>query len=507
MTLLPWTSGDLRAWRGRLGWTQARAADALCYHLEAYKKLEAATRVIVPRIRRLCILTEREHVRALYSISGAGGQRQVFASPERVLSRIEALAREGRMADRHGKARLRYVSMFAGLESATAAFERLGSDALPVAFSETDAAANAVLRHRWPDVPRVGDITEFDWASLRGHVDLVLGGSPCQSFSVAGRRLGISDPRGNLALHFLRAIGAIQPQWFFYENVPGLLSANDGQDFETFLGAIEELGYACAWRVLDSRFFGLPQRRRRLLIIGERAGSGRGCCEILDLAEGKTGSSGTGREAWKTAAGRAEGCPGDLNQELAVDWSLASAWLEEREAEARADAQTFPAPAGLVAFKPMAGVGAGGTLGASRTESPTLAAASGGNRVPGIVYAADMRHCTLGAETMTLQVGPDSGWSVNAVPCAVQEGSTGWIVRRFSPLECLRLQGLDDDWLDGVRVAGRPLTDSDRYRLVGNAWSVPVAAWVLERLLAYVADERKAGQPVERQQKGTAVAA
>ena len=487
MPPLEWTPGDLRAWRGRLGWTQARAAEALCFHLEAYKKLEGGTRVIVPRIRRLCILTEREHVRALYSTSGTG-QRQVYASPERVLGRIEALARDGKL-----EGQVKYVSLFSGLEAATAALERIGARAVPLAFAEIDAAANALLRYRWPDVPRVGDVVGFDWSVLHGHVDLVVGGPPCQPFSIAGRRLGVGDPRGNLILHFLRAVASIQPRWFLFENVPGLLSANDGDDFEAFLAEVEGIGYACAWRILDAKRFGVPQRRRRLWLVGERAGSGSGPAAVLDLADGQGGHPGTRRKAWKTPPRRAPGCPGDLNPGPDVDWSVASAWLEEREAGAAAAAPYASVPVGLVAFKPMAGAGSAATLGASETAAPTLAAVPGGNRVPGIVYAADMRHCTLGSESMTLQVGPHGGWSVNATPCAVQEEGTGWIVRRFTPLECLRLQGLDDDWLDGVRLAGRPLTDADRYRLVGNAWPVPVAAWVLERLMGHIGKEQVVG--------------
>ena len=113
---------------------------------------------------------------------------------------------------------------------------------------------------------------------------------------------------------------------------------------------------------------------------------------------------------------------------------------------------------------------------------------------PTDVFAADLRHCTLSDETMTLQVGPLGGWSLNAIPCALETRPDGTVLRRFTPLECLRLQGFDDDWLDGVRVGGKPLTDSDRYRLAGNAWSVPVAAWVLERLLARIAGNLAQGQ-------------
>ena len=206
-----WTAADLREWRGRLRWTQRRAAEALLFHPEAYKKLECGTRAVGARVRKLCILTEREHVRSLFSASGSPGGRQVFATPDRVLARLDAIRAETPRT-RRAITPLRYASLFSGIEGATAAFERLSASAVPVAFAEIDPAANAVLRRRWPDVPRVGDVTEFDWAELRGHVDLVVGGSPCQSFSVTGRRLGVRDPRGNLALHFLRAIGAMQPR-------------------------------------------------------------------------------------------------------------------------------------------------------------------------------------------------------------------------------------------------------------------------------------------------------
>ena len=136
----------------------------------------------------------------------------------------------------------------------------------------------------------------------------------------------------------------------------------------------------------------------------------------------------------------------------------------------------------------MAGAGAR-TIGAAASEAPTLASST----IPAVLYAADLRHGTLADETMTLQTGPESGWSLNATPCAVEVGPGSTVVRRFTPLECLRLQGYDDDWLDGVRLGGRPLTVSDRYRLTGNAWPVPVASWILGRLLAYA--EKGGGNP------------
>ena len=236
-----------------------------------------------------------------------------------------------------------------------------------------------------------------------------------------------------------------------YENVPGLLTSDAGWDFGTFLAELEDLGYACAWRVLDARHFGLPQRRRRLWLVAERAGDGVGPGEVLGLEEGSAGRADAGRAAWKSRAGRVEKGPGELTPD--VDWSEADAWLRSHDMAAGA-ATAEAAPPGTGATQ---------------------------------VHAADLRHCTLSDQTMTLQVGPLGGWSLNAIPCALETRPSGTVLRRFTPLECLRLQGFDDDWLDGVQVGGKPLTDSDRFRLAGNAWSVPVAAWILERLLARIA--------------------
>ena len=483
---------DLRAWRARLRWTQARAAAALLYDLDAYKKLEAGRKPITPRLRRFALLVEREHVRSLYHAQGAGPGRMVFSTSERAAARLDALDRDGGLVGQDGQRRVTYLSLFSGLEGATAALERIGSDAVPVAFADVDPASNALCRHRWPDVPRLGDITDVDWSPLRGRVDVVLGGPPCQSFSVAGRRLGLGDPRGNLALHYLRTVGAVRPRWFVLENVPGLLSANEGADFGVLVDAVEELGYGCAWRTLDAhRGFGLPQRRARLWLVGERDGDGRGPCQVLALGDGDQWRAAPGRPPrrarWKADAARLVGRAD--REEADVDWSLADSWLRARDGEAASVGEVPPATAvsDVIAFKAVVGAKARG-MGASTTSAPTLASASGGNRVPAIAYvaAADLRHGTLGQVTSTLQNGPaGAGWSLNAQPvavCADVAGAT--VVRRFTPRECERLQGLDDGWTDGVRLGGKPLGDGDRYRLLGNAWPVPVAAWLLERLLA-----------------------
>lgn len=161
---------------------------------------------------------------------------------------------------------MRYVSLFSGVEAATLAWEPLGWE--PVAFAEIEPFPSAVLAHRWPEVPNLGDVTKVDWRRYRGAVDLMVGGSPCQAFSVAGKREGLMDERGQLMLEYVRAVAEIEPRWFLWENVPGVLSQDRGRAFGTLLREMDELGFWMAWRVLDAQFFGVAQRRRRVFLVG-----------------------------------------------------------------------------------------------------------------------------------------------------------------------------------------------------------------------------------------------
>ena len=186
---------------------------------------------------------------------------------------------------------MRYISLFSGVEAATLAWEPLGFE--PVAFAEIEPFPSAVLAERWPDVPNLGDVTKVDWRKYRGAVELVVGGSPCQAFSIAGKREGLLDPRGQLMLEYVRAVDEVRPDWFVWENVCGCLSQDRGRAFGTLLREVDELGYSCAWRVLDSQFARVPvrdvdgritgwvgpvaQRRRRVFLVGHIGGGGRTC--------------------------------------------------------------------------------------------------------------------------------------------------------------------------------------------------------------------------------------
>ena len=174
---------------------------------------------------------------------------------------------------------MRYISLFSGIEAATVAWHDMGWN--PVAFADIDEFPSEVLRQHYPQVPNLGDVTEVDWNEYKGKADIVVGGSPCQSFSIAGKRLGLDDPRGNLALHYLKVVRAVRPKFFLYENVVGLLSSDEGRDFAAFLREVENIGYGFAYRVLDAQFFGVPQRRRRLFVVGCADGDWRSAAAIL----------------------------------------------------------------------------------------------------------------------------------------------------------------------------------------------------------------------------------
>ena len=158
-----------------------------------------------------------------------------------------------------------YGSVCSGIEAASVAWEPLGWR--PSFFSEIASWPRSLLTQRHPQVPLRGDFTEIQ-AGEHDPIDLLVGGTPCQSFSLAGLRGGMGDARGNLALEYLRLADRLRPRWLLWENVPGVLSSNKGRDFGSFLAALGQLGYGFAYRVLDAQFFGLAQRRKRVFVVG-----------------------------------------------------------------------------------------------------------------------------------------------------------------------------------------------------------------------------------------------
>ena len=194
---------------------------------------------------------------------------------------------------------MKYVSMFSGIEAATVAWKPLGWQ--PVAFSEIEPFPCAVLKHHYPTVPNLGDMTKVDWNDYHHTANIVVGGSPCQSFSIAGLRKALDDPRGQLMPAYFRACQQIDPEWIVWENVPGAFSSGTpkGEDFRIVLeemvriksntisiprpefGRWEPAGrillgtdFSLAWRVLDTQYWpGTPQRRRRIFLVADFGGT------------------------------------------------------------------------------------------------------------------------------------------------------------------------------------------------------------------------------------------
>jgi len=329
---------------------------------------------------------------------------------------------------------VRYLSVCSGIEAATVAWHPLGWTA--AAYSEIEKFPSQVLAHHYPDVPNVGDMTKFKEWNI-GAIDLLVGGTPCQSFSVAGLRKGLDDPRGNLMLTYLAIADQHRPRWLVWENVPGVLSSNGGKDFGTFLGALGELGYGFAYRVLDAQFFGVAQRRRRVFVVGH-LGDWRAAAAVLFERHSLSGDSAPSREKRKEVVANArEGVKSGIPQVMCT--LRASGAGFDRTGNSATEHETY-IPVG--AFKPGQSAQAH-SIGYENEMAPTLEAGSGGNNKPAVHH--------------------------------------GMAVRRLTPVECERLQGFPDNYTD-IQPKGKATPDGPRYKALGNSMAVPVMAWIGKRI-------------------------
>ena len=408
---------------------------------------------------------------------------------------------------------IRYLSVCSGMEAASVAWHPLGFQA--VGFSEIEPFPCAILKHRFPNTTNYGSLTEHtSWQIEQGAVDLFVGGTPCQSFSVAGLRKGMSDPRGNLALTFLALADRLRPRWIVWENVPGVLSSNGGRDFGSFLSALGQLGYGFAYRVLDAQYFGVPQRRRRVFVVA-CLGNSTAPAEVLSIAEGLRGYIEKGNKKRKgsaTDAGKsveANGCQWwdgrDTAQTLTVkgaggdqrmpDKGNFGALLEpkpiviDRAAfNQGVNAQYEPHIAesevmdSLVARGPHA-VGQPipfrkSKRAQSTTDDESWVKAEASNTLNNFVLG-DTRTTHAVVEPISIQ-GTIIGRSETAGPTVMQ----AMAVRRLTPVECERLQGFPDNW-SRISWKGKPeedCPDGPRYKACGNSMAVPVMRWIGERI-------------------------
>lgn len=439
-----------------------------------------------------------------------------------------------------------YASVCSGVEAASLAWIPLGWKA--AWFSEIEPFPCAVLKHRFPEVPNLGDMTKIKVETIEnetgkiqkftngsgadvvvpGGVDLLVGGTPCQSFSVAGNRAGLRGVSG-LALTYCRLLEAMHPRWFVWENVPGVFSSNGGEDFKTLLKAFDDIGYSCAWRVLDAQYtrvdgypYAVPQRRRRVFVIGHFGSDFRCPAEVL-FEPGSVfrnspprRSKGTGVARCLTAStGGASGkeqqhtfvicnAGGMANSEIGVD--VATTMVARQYKSPPFICAGFMGgqghgqdPVTQHDKKDRQGVGfVSGRLWDESGVNPTLNQSMSG----GIIGASNQKlfsqnanglvMCVAIAENVIGRQVENGGNGIGALEeLAYTQNATGVMgvcqnsfVRRLLPVECERLMGFPDDW---TRIPWRSnpeeeCPDSHRYKACGNSMCVNVMRWIGMRI-------------------------
>lgn len=400
---------------------------------------------------------------------------------------------------------MRYLSIFSGIEAASVAWGPLGWE--PAAFAEIDPFPCAVLEERYPGVPNLGDVSGVDWRKFvkrRGKPDVLVGGSPCQSFSIAGSRTGLDGASG-LMWEYVRAVREVRPRWVLWENVPGALSSSHGEDFRCLLEALDALGYGLAWRVLDAQFFGLAQRRERVFLVGrlgerppvevlfesesvpwDPRSSREKRAELADAAGGRPGGASFTLKLRHTGSDNPGGGAGPLVQRD-VSATLATSqdqtlftFAQNSRDEVRLIGGDGSFAGALTAFHGMKqqtcvtqyGEEMAGTLTARYDSSPCV------DRGQNIVCLSDDNANSAVDVDMagTIKVGGSAPMVSSCRP--------GGAVRRLTPTECERLQGFPDGWTR-IPYRGKPAgecPDGPRYKALGNSMAVPVMRWIGERI-------------------------
>ena len=401
---------------------------------------------------------------------------------------------------------MKYLSLCSGIEAATVAWHPLGWEA--VAYSEIERFPSEVLAHHYPHTPNLGDMTKFKEWNLESNVDLLVGGTPCQSFSVAGLRKGLDDPRGNLMLTYLAIADKFKPKWIVWENVPGVLSSNGGKDFGVFLGALGELGYGFAYRVLDAQYFGVAQRRKRVFVVGY-LGDWRCAAAVLFERHSLQGNPAPSREKRQGAsihAGKGiADCSPTIGCELAKQ--VNNQMIGNAEAFFIPDTPMQPIALaentigrqpqnggngdGFTEGGPMYTLNATGVHGVAApiafsgcddgvdlqiNVTPTMRVAGNSQGNLAVAVGTDLYNGNITGDVAATMGTPGS--SINASGPTVMQSMA---VRRLTPVECERLQGFGDNYTD-IKSKNKPTPDGPRYKALGNSMAVPVMAWIGQRI-------------------------
>jgi DNA (cytosine-5)-methyltransferase 1 len=417
---------------------------------------------------------------------------------------------------------MKYLSLCSGIEAASVAWHHMGWQ--PTAFSEIEPFPSAVLAHHYPHTPNWGDMTRFkEWPDA--NINVLVGGTPCQSFSVAGLRKGLDDPRGNLMLTYLAIADRYRPKWLVWENVPGVLSSNSGRDFGAFLGGLGQLGYGFAYRVLDAQYFGLAQRRRRVFVVGCLGGWQRAAAVLFEQhsLQGHPAPRRQARETVANCLGASPASSGDNSGKtgaVSVDVFNHSTSDVAHTVSARNDMQTravmawpaeiactlnaaFGSKQGLEDQHALSGAplfvpDTLGTMTARMFNALGARDVEEGALLP-ISFGAQMSHPQVDVDIMqTLQAknpmavafdttqltspanysNPQPGDPCHPLPAVM----SAMQVRRLTPTECERLQGFPDNYTNIPWRKKPESPDGPRYKALGNSMAVPVMRWIGERI-------------------------
>lgn len=400
---------------------------------------------------------------------------------------------------------LTFISLFSGIGGMDLGLERAGWSC--VGQVELNPKAQAVLARHWPDVPKWSDVRDVGRHNLPP-ARLLCGGFPCQDVSIAGRRAGLAGKQSGLWFEFHRVLAETTPEWVLIENVAGLLSSNQGRDFAIVLRGLVECGYGVCWRVLDSQYLGVAQRRRRVFIVGH-LGSGR-AAEVLFERESLPGDTAprrrTGQETSRSTASGA----GSTGESVSAVDVRNLALTDELSGTLQAKEQGYslnyinPILVGTLGTEMGRNRGLGNAnetdlivYGLSTYETPKFAegiqptltspSPTGGGQPPAVVITDRMdRWVEDDDKIRAVQNDGKSSTAQEHVyfkPEGITDSLTGAHVakvitkqvRRLTPTEAERLQSFPDGWTDGQ-------SDSERYRQLGLAVTVNVAEWLGRRI-------------------------
>jgi DNA (cytosine-5)-methyltransferase 1 len=347
---------------------------------------------------------------------------------------------------------IKFGSVCSGIEAASVAWHPLGWEA--AWLSEIEKFPSQVLAHHYPNTPNFGDMTKFKEWSIDSAINVLVGGTPCQSFSVAGLRKGLDDPRGNLMLTYLAIAAKYQPKWLVWENVPGVLSSNGGLDFASLLRGMGELGYGFAYRVLDAQYFGVAQRRRRVFVVGY-IGNWRPAAAVLFERHSLSGHPAPSRE-------KRESTSATITARTGVSRNNYEECLS-----------TYSTPAiGSIREDVLSSCITKNTGGGGETQNPAFVLQTMAVAQP---IGLDEEQNAMVDAFGTLKARTAGGGFEGSVMQANMQ------VRRLTPMECERLQGFPDGYTD-IQLKGKATPDGPRYKALGNSMAVPVMAWIGKRI-------------------------